>query len=150
LYSSIKETVFGSKKVIEYRGKLNRDEETMYIWQRAANRDGSISYSINRDLPQIQFLHNSLDQPGQRVLGMLLQNIEQNFPASSVYLDVADGEMQAVVTDTSEIVDNLEVQLSFAEQLGLSRVELLSMLLKTEPYSKNEEVQKIFSEELNK
>jgi hypothetical protein len=147
LYGSIKESVFGSKKVIEHRGKLDRDDETTYIWQRLTNRDGGIAYSINRDLPQLRLLLNNIDQPGQRVLEMLLQNIEQNFPANSLYLDVADGELQTVVNDAKDIVEDLEVQLLYAKQLGLSRGELLSILLKTEPYSKNDEVQKKYAEE---
>lgn len=146
LYGSIKESVFGSKKVIEYRGRLNHDDDTTYIWQRVVDRDGSIAYSINRDLPQLQLLLNSLDQPGQRVLEMLLQNVEQNFPASSVYLDVADGEITTATNDTSKLVEDLEAQLSFAEQFGMSRSELLNMLLNTEPYSRNEELRKIFAE----
>lgn len=140
LYGSIKESVFGSKKVIEYRGKLHRDEEISYIWQRETDREGGITYSINRDLPQLQLLSGSLDQTGQRVLETLLQNIEANFPASSVYLDVADGEINTNVDDGQKIIDDFEVQLSFAEQLGLSRDDLQNMLLKTEPYASNKEV----------
>lgn len=145
LYGSIKESVFGSKKVIEYRGRLNHDDDTTYIWQRLVDRDGSIAYLINRDLPQLQLLLNSLDQPGQRVLEMLLQNVEQNFPASSVYLDVADGEIRTSTNNTGKLVEDLKAQLSYAEQFGMSRSELLSVLLNTEPYSKNEEVRKIFA-----
>lgn len=140
LYGSIKESVFGSKKVIEYRGKLHRDEDISYIWQRLTDRDGGVAYSINRDLPQIQLLTNSLDQTGQRVLEALLQNVEDNFPASSVYLDVADGEVNTLVNETAKIIDDFEVQLSYAEQLGLSRDDLIGMLLKTEPYASNEEL----------
>jgi hypothetical protein len=147
LYGSIKESVFGSKKVIEYRGKLNRDDETTYVWQRITDRDGSVAYSVNRDLPQIQLLTNSLDQPSQRVLETLLQNIEQSFPASSVYLDVADGEIRSSDTDIDKIVEDLEVQLSYAEKLGLSRPELLNILLNTEPYSKNQELQSRYTKE---
>lgn len=145
LYGSIKESVFGSKKVIEYRGRLNHDDDTTYVWQRLVDRDGSIAYSINRDLPQLQLLLNSLDQPGQRVLEMVLQTVEQNFPASSVYLDVADGEIRTTTNNTGKLVEDLEAQLAFAEQFGMSRSELLSVLLNTEPYSKNEEVRKIFA-----
>jgi hypothetical protein len=140
LYGSIKESVFGSKKVIEYRGKLHREEDISYIWQRLSDREGGVAYSINRDLPQIQMLSNSLDHIGQRVLEALLQNIEDNFPASSVYLDVADGEINTRGNDTKRIVEDFEVQLSYAEQLGLSRDDLITMLLKTEPYASNKEV----------
>jgi hypothetical protein len=140
LYGSIKESVFGSKKVIEYRGKLHREEDISYIWQRLSDREGGVAYSINRDLPQIQLLSNSLDNTGQRVLETLLQNIEDNFPASSVYLDVADGEINTKTNDSKKIVEDFEVQLSYAEQLGLSRDDLITMLLKTEPYASNKEV----------
>lgn len=140
LYGSIKESVFGSKKVIEYRGKLHRDEDISYIWQRITDRDGGVTYSINRDLPQIQLLTNRLDQTGQRVLEALLQNVEDNFPASSVYLDVADGEVNTSGNSTEKIFEDFEVQLSYAEQLGLSRDDLTNMLLKTEPYASNEEL----------
>lgn len=140
LYGSIKESVFGSKKVIEYRGKLHRNDEISYIWQRLTERDGSVTYTINRDLPQIQLLTNSLDPTGQRVLDALLKNVEDNFPASSVYLDVADGEISTPSKDSQKVIDDFEMQLTYAEQLGLSRDELISMLLKTEPYSSSDEI----------
>jgi len=145
LYGSIKESVFGSKKVIEYRAKLHRDDDINYIWQRLAERDGSIAYLINRDLPQVQMLAKSLDKEGIRVLELLLQNIESNFPASSVYLDVADGDLHSSVESTNKMAEDLEAQLLYAKQLGLSRDELLSVLLKTEPYSKNEELINTYS-----
>jgi hypothetical protein len=140
LYGSIKESVFGSKKVIEYRGKLRREEDISYIWQRITDREGGVSYSINRDLPQIQLLTSSLDQTGQKVLEALLQNVEDNFPASSVYLDVADGEVNTSGNNSDKIYSDFEMQLSYAEKLGLSRDELINMLLKTEPYASNEEL----------
>jgi hypothetical protein len=147
LYGSIKESVFGSKRVIEYRGRLNRDEDISYVWQRLAERDGSVAYTINRDLPQVQLLSNSLDHTGQRVLETLLKHVEQNFPASSVYLDVADGDLSTGTDDINKIANDLEVQLSCAEQLGISRDELLIMLLKTEPYSKNEELKALYAKQ---
>lgn len=140
LYGSIKESVFGSKKVIEYRGKLNRDEDISYIWQRLINRDGSIAYSINRDLPQIQLLVSSLDQNAQKVLETLLQNIEQNFPASRVYLDVADGEISQPSEDIEKMKNDIDIQLEQAMNIGLSREELLTVLLNSEPYSKFDEL----------
>lgn len=145
LYGSIKESIFGSKKVIEYRGKLNRDEDITYIWQRLTERDGSVTYSINRDLPQIKLLANSLDHTEQRVLETLLKNVENNFPASSLYLDVADGEISTASKDSQKIVDGFEVQLAYGEKLGLSRDELINMLLKTEPYANNNDIKAIYA-----
>lgn len=145
LYGSIKESVFGSKKVIEYRGKLHRDEDISYIWQRISDRDGGVVYTINRDLAQIQLLSGSLDQAGQRVLETLLQNVENNFPSSSVYLDVADGEINTVGIDPKKIIDDFQSQLALASQLGLAEDELVTMLLKTEPYASNQELVSMYT-----
>lgn len=149
LYGSIKESVFGSKKVIEYRGKLDRSDEVSYIWQRTTDREGGITYTVNRDLPQIQLLLNSLDHTGQLVLETLLQSVEQNFPASRIYLDVADGELSTTTEDSQKLIEDLETQLSYATKLGLTREDLLRMLLKTEPYSNNTDIQKKYSNGVN-
>jgi hypothetical protein len=146
LYGAIKETVFGSKKVIEYRGKLHRDEDTQYIWKRTSDREGASAYSINRDLPQIQMIYSKLDQPAQNTFEMLLQTIEQNFPAGSIYLDVASGELSQIPEDISKMKSDIELHLEKASDIGLSKQELLAILLNTEPYSKSEELRALFPE----
>lgn len=145
LYGSIKESVFGSKKVIEYRGKLHRDDDISYIWQRISDRDGGVVYTINRDLAQIQLLSGSLDKAGRLVLETLLQNIENNFPSSSVYLDVADGEINTNGADSNKIIDDFKAQLALVSQLGLAEDELITMLLKTEPYASNQELVSMYT-----
>ncbi len=146
LYGSVKESVFGSKKVIEHRGKLVRDEDTHYIWQRLADRDGGVAYTINRDLPQVQMIYSRLDQDTQRTFERFLQTIEQNFPASRVYLDVASGDISQPKEDIDKMKEEIELQLERATDIGLSREELLAILLNTEPYSKFDELQKLFHE----
>jgi len=146
LYGSIKESVFGSKKVIEHRGKLHRDEDTHYIWQRLTDRDGAVAYTINRELPQVQLVYNRLDQEAQRTFETLLQTIEQNFPASRVYLDVASGEISQPTEDIEKMKQDIEVQLAQAGSIGLSRGELLNILLNTEPYSKFAELRQLVQE----
>ena len=136
LYGSIKESVFGSKKVIEYRGNLKRDESTSYVWERLTNRDGGVTYSINRDLLQVGLLINSLDQSGQRLLEVLLQNVEQDLPVSSMYIDVANGEIEQASKTIGKMQDEIESQLQCADSLGLATSNLLDRLLSTEPYSK--------------
>jgi hypothetical protein len=143
LYGSVKESVFGSKKVIEHRGKLSRDEDTHYIWDRLATREGAVAYTINRDLPQVQIVYSKLDQDAQRTFEMLLQTIEQNFPASRVYLDVASGEIRQPSEDIEKLKSDIETQLTQAANIGLSRSELLAILLNTEPYSKFDEIRQL-------
>ena len=142
----MKESVFGSKKVIEYRGKLVRNEDTNYIWQRLSDRDGGVAYSINRDLPQVQMIYNRLDQDAQKTFELLLQVIEQNFPASRVYLDVASGDISEPEDDINKLKEDIELQLASASDIGLTREELLPILLNTEPYSKFESLRKLFRE----
>lgn len=46
IYTEVsKSSVIVNKKVIEYRGKLHRDDDISYIWQRTTDREGSITYS---------------------------------------------------------------------------------------------------------
>ena len=146
LYGSIKESVFGSKKVIEYRGKLIRDEDTHYIWQRFADREGGVAYTINRELPQVQIIYNKLDQDTQHTLESLLQTIEQNFPANRVYLDVASGEISQPIDDIEKMKNDINMQLKQAENIGLSEEKLLKILLNTEPYSEFSELREEFNE----
>lgn len=148
LYGSIKESVFGSKKVIEHRGKLNRDEDTHYIWQRLATRDGAVAYTINRELPQVQIIYNKLDKDAQRTFETLLQSIEQNFPASRIYLDVASGEVRQPAEDIDKMKNDIETQLAQSAGIGLSRDELLNILLNTEPYSKFDDLRQLFREKI--
>lgn len=144
LYGSIKESVFGSKKVIEYRGKLDRKEDTHYIWERLTTRDGAVAYTINRELPQVQMVYSKLDQDARRTFETLMQTIEQNFPASRIYLDVAGGEISQPTEDLEKMKSDIEAHLSQAASIGLSRDELLTILLNTEPYSKFDELRQSF------
>ena len=144
LYGSIKESVFGSKKVIEHRGKLDRKEDTHYIWERLTTRDGAVAYTINRELPQVQMVYSKLDQDARRTFETLMQTIEQNFPASRIYLDVAGGEISQPTEDLEKMKSDIEAHLSQAASIGLSRDELLTILLNTEPYSKFDELRQSF------
>ena len=144
LYSSIKDTVFGSKQVIEHRGKLHRTDDTHYIWQRLTDRDGVIEYTINRNLPQVQLVFNSLDSDTKIIFETLLKSIEQNFPASRLYLDVASGEIKQPDIDLDKMKGEIELQLKQAQTIGLDRESLLKILLTTEPYSKIDELRKFY------
>lgn len=146
LYGSIKESVFGSKKVIEHRGKLNRKEDTNYIWERLTTREGAVTYTINRELPQVQMIYSKIDHDTRRTFETLLQTIEQNFPASKIYLDVAGGEISQPPEDVENMKSDIEAHLSQAASIGLSRDELLAILLNTEPYSKFDELRYYFQE----
>lgn len=146
LYGSIKDSVFGSKKVIEHRGKLHHDEDTHYIWQRLTDRDGATEYLINRDLPQIQIILNNLDQETRQTFNIFLRTVERNIPANSMYLDVASGEISQPVEDITKMKNDIETQLRQSKNIGLSRSELLTLLLATEPYSKSDELGRILRE----
>ncbi len=150
LYGSIKESVFGSKKVIEHRGKLNRKEDTNYIWERLTTREGAVTYTINRELPQVQMIYSKIDHDTQRTFETLLQTIEQNFPASKIYLDVAGGEISQPPEDIENMKSDIEAHLSQAASIGLSRDELLTILLNTEPYSKFVELRQYFQKGTDK
>ena len=118
--------------------------DTHYIWERLTTRDGAVAYTINRELPQVQMVYSKLDQDARRTFETLMQTIEQNFPASRIYLDVAGGEISQPTEDLEKMKSDIEAHLSQAASIGLSRDELLTILLNTEPYSKFDELRQSF------
>lgn len=148
LYGSIKDSVFGSKKVIEYRGKLKRDEGVSYVWKRLSNRDGGAIYQINRELASIKVLNGVLDKEPQQIFETLLKIIEQNFPASSIYLDVASGEINEKPEDINELMGGFRTQLEYAGIIGITKKELAEILLNTEPYSRYDTLRSIIEREI--
>ena len=140
LYSCIEESVFKSKTVHEYRGrKIKSREDINYVWERIALRDSCYEYKINRELPQLKLLFDSLDYNQGKTLEKVLSNIEESFPVSSLYLDVSKGQVNTDENiETDEKIENyfLEIkeQLDYCEKVGMDKLDMLNILLSSEPY----------------
>lgn len=138
LFSCIDESIFRSKAVHEYRGRrIEKDKNINYIWERIELRDGCYEYRINRDIPILQIIENSLEIEQIKLLETFIKNIELTFPTTSIYLDTSKGEINnEEELEIEELYEEIKQQLKYAKEHNLIVEEILEILLKTEPYCK--------------
>ena len=151
LYACIEESVFKSKSVHEYRGRKQTVNESInYIWERIELRDGCFQYKINRNLPQIKLLEESLDFNQQKLLEKTIKYIEDEFPSQSLYLDISKGKIKTQMDEEDEdekidfLFNEINEQLDYCSKYGLDIEKTLEMLLSTEPYCKYEKLKDKF------
>lgn len=148
LYSCIDLSVYGSKKVHEYRGRKTSSEEINYVWDRFENRDKKIDYRINRDLPQLKILESQLGPRQLTMLNNVLSLIEESIPNNQIYLDTANNvyNQENIENDIDEMISQINDMLNIAEQIGITKKEFLETILKTEPYVNYTELEDKFKE----
>ena len=150
LYSAIDESIFKSKNVHEYRGRRQSPTDNInYIWERLELRNGAYEYKINRNIPQIKILEESLDSEQIKMLDGLIDGIENSFPSSSIYLDVSKGEIKENIEfNIEELYDQIKQQVQYCENLGMDKLKAIKTLLNTEPYCYHKELKEKFECEL--
>lgn len=147
LYSCIDLSVYGSKRVHEYRGRKTNTNEINYIWDRFENRD-KYDYRINRDLPQIKLLEKQLGPKQLTMLNNILCLIEENIPNNQIYLDTANNVYNHKSKDLEmdDMISQINSMLNLASQFNIEKKEMLRSLLKTEPYVNYEDLEDKFKE----
>ena len=86
---AIDESIVRSKRVIRFRGE-NEAKSDCPIWNRIKNREGFVSYEINRENPLIQLLFNNIGKNESEILAEILSQIEFYIPKSRIQNDNAD------------------------------------------------------------
>lgn len=94
LVSIVENTVGRSERVYRYRGRKTSDDNLQHIWNVIDNR-GMFQYLINRELPLVKQLENSLDEEGLQYLDSFIKTIEDAFPYGDVYFRLAKNENSA-------------------------------------------------------
>ena len=147
LYSCIDLSVYGSKKVHEYRGRKTIENGINYIWERFENRDKTYEYRINRFLPQLKIFENQLDPKSLTMLNNILILIEKNIPSNQIYLDVANNAYNKYNDyDVDEMVSQINDMLNVAKEMNVDKKDFLKNILKTEPYVNYKELKEKFEE----
>lgn len=155
MYNAVYESVLSSESVHTFRGrKEKKDNDVEYVWERIKVRDG-YSYIINREIPQIKMLIETLDDNQVRMLNSVIQSLEETFPVGAMYVDAAKGnieEKQAAENkeEIERIWDDLQVQISYVKKSSLSVIEYYKAFLKVEPYCKYKEIKERIQEEIAK
>lgn len=150
LYNCVYESVLSSEKVHTYKGRREYEKkEIHYVWERIKNRDG-YEYRINRNIPQIKMLENTLDSNQLKLLENMVTHLENTFPISTMYLDVSKGRINEAVDEknTLHLYDEVMEQIEFAKKLKLDYVMMIKSFMKTEPYCEDKELIELLKQEL--
>lgn len=148
LYSCIDLSVYGSKKVHEYRGRKTLNSEVNYVWDRFENREKTFDYRINRDLPQLKILENQLEPKQLTMLNNILTLIEESIPNNQIYLDTANNVYNKV--EIENVIDDMIAQindmLNIVGNMNFDKKEFLRNILRTEPYVNCKELEEKIKE----
>lgn len=154
MYAAVYDSVLSSEAVHTYRGrKEKKSGDFDYIWQRVKVRDG-YEYVINREIPQLKALTDTLDNQQVRMFSSVLKMLEDSFPVSALYVDAAKGNIEEKKKDDAELIEQiwgeLQVQIDYIKGHGLPVLEYYKAFMKVEPYSNHKEIVCRIQEEISK
>ena len=155
MYAAVYDSVLSSEAVHTYRGrKENADKDIEYIWERIKVRD-SYKYTINRDLPQLRILTNTLDDQQTKLLDSFLKTLAEGFPSGALYVDMAKGSVEEKKElnnqeTIEQIWSELKTQLDYIMQKELPIVKYLKAFMKVEPYCNYKAIKERIQKEIDK
>ncbi|MBR2505423.1 MAG: ATP-binding protein [Bacilli bacterium] len=153
MYNAVYESVLSSESVHTYRGRKDKKSEDIeYIWERRIVRDGC-EYLINRDIPQLKMLAETLDDKQVKMLDGVLKVLEEAFPVTAMYVDAAKGKIEEkTVNDeiAEKLWEELQEQIKYIKDRGLDIVSYYKMFMKVEPYCNYEVIKENIKKELAK
>ncbi len=151
MYSAVYESVLSSEAVHTYRGrKEKKKDEVDYIWERLQVRDG-YEYIINRKIPQLKMLGETLNEEQAKLLESAISVIEKALPVNALYVDIAKGKVEEKKNNEVEYLwKELEIQIEYARSHSLSVISYYKAFLKLEPYCNYDKIRKRIQEEIDK
>ena len=94
MYNAVYESVLSSESIHTFRGrKEKKTDEIDYVWEKIKVREG-YEYQINRSIPQLKILEETLDDRQVKMLNSVIELLEEAFPVTAVYVDVAKGNIE--------------------------------------------------------
>lgn len=91
LVAVVENSVGRSERVYKYRGRSTSRDNMQHIWETIDNR-GKFQYQINRDLPIVKKLEESLEEQALGYFDSFIKTIEDAFPYGDVYYRLAKDE----------------------------------------------------------
>ncbi len=154
MYNAVYESVIMSESIYTFRGrKEKKSSDINYIWEKIKVRDG-YHYLINRNIPQIKMLEETLDEKQKKMFHMVISSFEDSFPSAALYADYAKGNIEENITEDSEenkkLWKDLQEQIDYVKNNNLDIVKYYKMFLKVEPYCKNKDVLEKIRKEIKK
>ena len=154
MYNAVYESVLSSESVHTFRGrKEKKDKDIDYIWEKLKIRDG-YGYSINRSIPQLKMLVETMDDNQVKMLDSVIKTLEESFPVGAMYVDVAKGNIEQKKPEDENCIEDmwseLQTQIEYVRNNNLSIVAYYKAFMKTEPYCNFKEVKIRIQEEIDK
>ncbi|MDU5110580.1 MAG: ATP-binding protein [Clostridium sp.] len=138
LYNCVIESVGGSEAVHTYRGRKIQSTDINLIWERIEVRDNYYEYRVNRDIPQLKILEASLNLKQLKYLNEMITQLEERFPITNLYVDVAKGKVVEQSVEDEERVEELYMQVKeqveYAKESGMDYKIMAKAFISTEPY----------------
>lgn len=115
-----------SEHVYRYRGRNVQTDKLIHVWNPIEER-GKFAYRINRDMPVLKELYNTLDEDSSNLLDSFVSMLEETFPYADVYYRMAKNE-QNLSEDGLEEQKVYEMAESMIHQLENQHGDIQSFL----------------------
>lgn len=142
-----------AQEVYRFRGKVSAQrgsQEFIHAWQSFKDRDGNLSFRINRKNPFIEQAMAAAPE-AKKTLERVLRWVEETVPVTQIAIQVADG-IDSAHTPFSEKSSEIREFLSFLFgrliDSGLEPEEAINRLAVTEPFSSHPSVVEAFRESI--
>jgi hypothetical protein len=139
LASIVSQVTNSSKRTWTFRGKKEKDDAVIHIWQRLQTR-GGIRYELNRDYSVVDALKKEITPNGVLYLERLLRVIEDGLPLNSLYMDLTNDEKFDEHDEKYDDLINLVQSMISQCESGTQREKLIDEIKRTEPFSHYPEI----------
>ena len=134
-----------SVKKQTHRGRRENVDDIDYIWDRIEGRDKTFYYQINRENKVFQMVRARMSEDDYTLLEILVKEIEQNVPTQQIYIDKSNDVISQEEPDNrlNEVYQLGAYMVSLAKSFGKKSIpEIVSDLMKTEPFCKYKVIEK--------
>lgn len=155
MYNAVVDSVISSETVHTYRGrKEKKNTDISYVWERIKGREG-YDYLINRDIPQIKLLEDTLDDGQMKMLDAVINTLEESFPVAALYVDAAKGDVEnhkpaENQDEIDEMWHEIEISIEYAKTNNLAVLEYYKAFQKVEPFCNYPEIKERIQKEIDK
>lgn len=145
LRQTVLEAMEISVKKQTHRGRRENVDDIDYIWDRMEGRDKTFYYQINRENKVFQMVRERMSEDDYTLLEILVKEIEQNLPTQQIYIDKSNDAISQEEPDNrlNEVYQLGAYMVSLAKSFGKKSIpEIVSDLMKTEPFCKYKVIEK--------
>ncbi|WP_298468965.1 ATP-binding protein [uncultured Psychrobacillus sp.] len=138
-----------SERVYRYRGRKVTQDSYQHIWNKIENRE-KMQYLVNRDIPIFKAIQESLNDEQYKLIDGFIKSIEDNFPYSAVYYDLAqDEQFEDKTLEIEQVYEIAKNTINTLASVKDEQFKHLRMLSAIDMFQKYPEVIRMLEEELN-